>query len=211
MPLHLEPGKYSFSTQSAFSLQLTPHQLTAIEELREASDVDFELTANGRGWTAEYQQSVSDTWGFNVPRSKWIAKLNEAGYSETLMLEISMPTGAISEAWKAATLALKRAHEKFNNGDYLGCISDCRLVVEEIGARESGNSNWANAALQILAGSKKAMNREGRLLAVLAAIRNYAHMAHHSEREGGETEFTRSEAKFILALTADALLITNRN
>lgn len=207
VPLHLKPGKYSLPAQTVFSLQLTSHQVSMLEAFREASDVDFELTAYGLGETADYKQSVQDSWRFNIPRSKWLTKLNEASYSETLLLEISMPTDIISESWKTAADALKRAHEKFNNADYVGCVSDCRIVVEEIGARESGTRNWATSALQALAGSKKDMNKGDRLLTILASIRNYTHMAHHAESEGGESKFKRNEAKFILALTADVLVL----
>lgn len=210
VPLHLEPSQAPRTEQLVFSLQLTPHQLTAVEELREASDIEFELTFHGQGQAAGYRQSVQRDWRFNVPRSKWLQRLNEAGYSETLLLEIPMPTGGLSESWKEASNALKRAQANFNNADYFACVADCRLVVEEVGIRESGDRNWLESASQLLKGTLKDMSHKNRLLILLSAIRNYTHMAHHAVGDGGHSEFTRADAKFILALTADVMIRAHR-
>ena len=123
------------------------------------------------------------------------------GARDIMLLEVSLPLASASEDWSEVRTTLIRAEGQFRNGDYTGCIASCRTVIEELGHRVYGERDWAPGALDKLAAGRKAMAKDERESALWATVRHYAHMAHHIPGEGGETDFSRPDAQWILRMT----------
>ena len=49
------------------------------------------------------------------------------------------------------------------------------------------------------------MTKPQREEAVYAALRHYAHLAHHAVGDSGETSYTRAEAEIVLSTTVAAV------
>lgn len=195
-----------FSTSSSHNLhlQLQPAQLAALEELRGADDLDFELQVSGTGTGKNGRVSCAAKWSTRISRSDWIEKLRLAGAQNILLLEVPLPLETDSESQPGWASELQRADRQFRNGEYKECISLCRTVLTELGKRRYGKNNWYTSVLKRLASDLNGMNKDERESALFAALRHYTHQAHHSLSEGGVLGYTRAEAQFVLILTSTA-------
>lgn len=202
LPIAIRPHSFvSHMTPSLF-LTLQPQQVMALEEMRTGGDLAFELLAAGEGYDGGNEQQVQDTWRINIPRSDWIEKMRSAGILDILLLEIPMPADELSEEWAEISEHLMRAQKHFLDGEYFSCVSQCRLVVQEVGHRKFAKKAWSGPALNRLNQDRNDMTKDEREAAIYAVLRHYTHQAHHSGSEGGETAYTRSEAKMILSQTS---------
>ena len=184
-------------------LPIQPGQLTALEELRDAGDLNFELHFTGTGWNRTVQVTVNDLLTCNVPRSDWIERLKEAKACDILLVEVLLPYTDTSNPWNAAAQELRRAEVYVRTGDYPGCVSACRTTVQEVGNQLYGRADWADSFVAQLESTKRReMSKNEREKAVLWALRHYAHQAHHGVSEGGETGYSRSDARHVLTLVA---------
>ncbi|MYF93517.1 MAG: hypothetical protein F4184_16015 [Gemmatimonadetes bacterium] len=184
-------------------LYLQPTQLASLEELRDSGDLTFRLLLTGTGWDEKQSHRVDDEIRYPVSQSDWIKKLRDAGARNTLLLEVPLPLEGDSEEWEDVATDLRRAEEQYRNGDYVSCIGSCRKVMEELGNRSYPEERWPVKALKRFgADDRDDMTKSEREVALWAAIRHYTHPAHHSVSEGGEAEYARTEAQFILILTA---------
>ncbi|MGE0256984.1 MAG: hypothetical protein AB7N54_20350 [Alphaproteobacteria bacterium] len=186
-------------------LYLQPGQLAAIESLRSAGDLEFELLFTGGGLDESGQRHVQEQCRIHLPRSDWIKKLGVAGARNVLLLEVPLPLRPPSDEWHEIDTGLHRAEEQYRGGDYHSCIGSCRTVMEEIGHRRFKNEKWAAEPLERLANNRSGMTKGEREAAVWAVLRHYTHQAHHGSSEGGATTYTRGEAEFVLTLTAAAV------
>ena len=188
-------------------MHLHAGQLAALETLRGAGDLSFELLASGAGIDENGDQHIQGDWRIYVSRSDWIEKLRDAGARNVMLLEVPLPLESVSEEWRDLAAELRQAEQQYRNGDYHSCIGSCRTVMEELGRQRHWDENWANATLVGLADrkSRTEMNSSQREAALCAALRHYTHPAHHCPSEGREPRYTRAEAQYILSLTAVAV------
>ena len=203
--IEIDTGKPSGGTQ-ILCLPLQPGQIVAMEKLRDTDDLSFELFVNGRGFVSGGEKVdehyFQDTLDRTVPRSQWIETLRAGGFRNILLIEVPLPhSERFGQGDKIYEYVLQ-AESQFYNGDCRACVATCRTITDELGYRKSGNRNWANESLDRFASGRKNMSKEERDLANLAALRHYAHPAHHGPSEGGEANYTRADAEHALALAA---------
>jgi len=200
-PLHILLGPDDSSASITFSLILLPHQISAIEDLRGEENLTFCLTLCGSGREDRYPRQVYDTWRVEIPRSRWIELLREAGALDILLIEVPMPEANVPRKWKKVRADLLEAQRHFHLGEFGACVVSCRKVVQEVGQKLYGKQEWSVSRLDRLGPGRKDMTKSEREEAVNAAVRHFTHLAAHAEGEGGD-DYNRAEAKLILSFTA---------
>lgn len=205
VPFQIDTKTGPISMTPTLSLPLVSGQVAAIEELRDGSDLRFELSVIGTGADQNGDQQVQDIWRYSVSKSDWIKTLKAAGARNILLLEVPVPLEAKSEKWMAVTRSLQRAEEQYRNGDYPACIASCRTVIQELGYLKFDKVEWAPTLLGRLVNDRRDMMKEEREGALWATLHHYTHQAHHGESEGGIADYSRAEAQFVLTLTASFL------
>ena len=176
---------------------LQPNQMAALETLRDAGDLTFDLSFSGTARDRHGEQQAYGNCSVGVPRSEWLEKLRDAGVRDTLLIEVPLPLEGVSEEWREAASHLRHAEDQYRNGDYRGCIASCRIAIDAVG--ELRGMNWPKV-LDLARGMDKAAREE----ALFAVVRHYTHEAHHAASDGGASGYTRREAELILNLTAAA-------
>lgn len=204
-PFDIVSANHPSSMTPSLHLYLDAIQVANIEALREESDLGFELLANGVGSNVNGEHLVQDEWRITVARSDWIKKLRGSGAYEMMLIEVPLPVVEEVSDWNTISDGLLRAEAQYRNGDYRGCISLCRTVIEELGTYRYKNQNWANTSIDRLASDRKGMTKDEREAALWATLRHYTHQAHHGPSEGGVSQYSRAEAQFVLAWTAGAM------
>ena len=201
--LEIVTGQHFEKRAPILHLPIQPGQLTALEELRDTDDLNFELHFTGTGWNRTVEVTVNDSLTCNVPRSDWIKRLKEAKACDILLVEVPLPYTDTSNPWNPAAQELRLAERHFRNGDYRGCISSCRTAADELGQQTYGSADWARSIpFPSLPADRKKMSKFERNKAVLWALRHYTHQAHHGPSEGGEADYSRADARHILTLVA---------
>lgn len=201
--LDIETGSHQQRTAATLSLQLQPRQLAAIERLRGTDDLYFELEVTGTGTGRTGAGPVQDVLRCHVPRSQWIERLRMAKARDILLLEVPLPFPEQSDRWRNISEELRRAERRLHDGDYHGCVSACRVIVEELGCEVFGRKDWDGPALGRLSSKdRREMPKSEREAAMLGTLRHYTNQAHHSPSEGGEVNYSRADAQHILTLVA---------
>ncbi len=201
IPLRIEVGVGLASDSPVLHLQLTPHQLFCIEDLRNGGDLNFSLAVSGIGTDGEYPHQIFDTWRLFVPQSHWVQQLRAARALDILLVEVPMPVVDAAEEIASVRDHLRSAQQQFVLGHYNGCIATCRLALDDLGNRVHGK-NWAGPALSRLCAGRDDMAKQEREKAITAVVRHYTHPAHHSGSDGGDASYDRAEAKLLLTMTA---------
>ncbi|MXX89838.1 MAG: hypothetical protein F4213_17955 [Boseongicola sp. SB0677_bin_26] len=200
--LEVASGPHQLRTTPTLSLPLQPGQLAAIERLRGAGDLHFDLGVTGTGSGRTGESAIHEVLRCDVPRSKWIGKLRSAKARDILLLEVPLPFPERLNRWSNISDELRRAESRLRNGDYLGCVSACRVVVEELVAQMSGGAKRPGRSPEQVPAKPRDMSKSDREGAMLEALRRYTHQAHHGPSEGGEVNYSRADARHILTLTA---------
>ena len=201
-PFVLSQNKFSYSRTAVLVLPIQPGQVSAIEDLRDAADLNFELEIAGTGHEQGQEHEIFDTWRSHVSQSDWIKTLKDAGARNVLLLEVPLAIGASSEKWTAIEDNLRRAEKHFMMGDYHSCVASCRTIVQDLGSIRFNDKNWSTSVLKRLSNDRTGMGKEERESGIWGALRHYTHQAHHGDSEGGELYYTRSEAELVFTLTA---------
>ena len=185
-------------------LCLQPNQIAALEALRDAGDLTFELSFAGTGADDHGEQYVLGECNVRVPRSEWLETFRGAGARNVMVLEVPLPLDENApDHWRDVASNLRSAEEEYGNGSYRSCIGSCRIVIDELGALRG--LKWSQVLKRLAEDRQGAVGKPQREQAVCAALRHYAHLAHHAAGEGGEATYTRAEAEFMLSATAAAV------
>ncbi|MCH8863536.1 MAG: hypothetical protein IID51_13670 [Proteobacteria bacterium] len=201
-PFEIRQVSHQSELSHALILPIQPGQLSAIENLRDKGDLDFELSVTGTGIDQYGEQQIHDTWRIPVPRSDWIKKLRDSRARDILLLEVPLPLGTKSKKWVNITGGLQSAEEQFRNGDYRSCVASCRSVVQDLGHQKFGKKAWAGPVLDRLASERNGLTKGEREAALWGVLRHYTHQAHHAGSEGGVNTYSRAEAWLVLTLAA---------
>ena len=193
-----------FVVTPTLHLCLQPSQTAALEALREAEGLTIELSFTGSAADDHGEQNLLGDCSVRVPRSEWLETLQVAGASNAMVLEVPLPIDEqTSDHWRDVASNLRSAEEEYGNGSHRGCIASCRLVIDELGG--PGNLKWSRGLNHLAEERHRAMTKVQREEAVYAALRHYAHLAHHGLGDGDETGYTRVEAEFMLSTTVAAV------
>lgn len=201
----IELHQYEHTNSMTYSLfqSLHPGQLAELERIRDGGSIAFRLQMLGVVTDENGAQNVHNMQDFRVPRSEWIERLRNAGAKNILLLEVPVPLVDPPEEWAAAGNDLQQAVIHYQNGDYRSCVGVCRTVLDEIGSKRfDAEKDWATPLLQRLANDRPGMTRGEREAAVWAAVRHYAHPAHHAVSDGGEQYYSRAEAQLMMTMVA---------
>ena len=206
-PFQLVCRDFVGTSTPTLHLCLQPSQIAALEALRDAGDLTFELSFTGTAADHDGEQYLLGQCSIRVPRSEWLETLHGAGARNAMVLEVPLPLDEqSSDRWRDVASNLRSAEEEYGNGNYRGCIASCRIVMDAVGGLR--DLKWAQALNRLADDRKSAMTKPQREEAVYAALRHYAHLAHHATADGGETGYTRAEAEFMLSATVAAVRLS---
>lgn len=192
---------YVGTTSATLHLRLQANEVAALEELRAAGDLMFDVSFAGTGADEHGEQYLLGQSSITVPRSEWLQTLRGAGARDVMLLEVPLPLdGEVADRWRDLASNLRTAEEEYGNGNFRGCIASCRIVIDELG-RLLGRK-WPRALDRLGEDGDGRMTKAEREEGVYAAVRHYTHLAHHAPADGGETSFSRAEAEFVLSATA---------
>ena len=185
-------------------LCLQANQIAALEALRDAGDLTFELSFTGTAADHHGQQYLLGEFSVRVPRSEWLETLRGSGARNAMVLEVPLPLDEqTSDNWSEVGSNLRSAEEEYGNGNYRGCIASCRIVIDALGGVR--DLKWSGALTRLAEDRNGTMTKAQREEVMYAALRHYAHLAHHASGDGGETSYTRAEAEFLLSATVAAV------
>ena len=203
-PFKLVCQDFAGTATPTLHLCLQPSQIAALEALRDAGDLTFELSFAGTAADHHGEQNLLGDCSVRVPRSEWLEALRRAGARNAMVLEVPLPLDEQTLDYRRDIASnLRSAEDEYANGNYRGCIASCRLVIDELGGPR--NLKWSRGLNHLAEERHRAMTKPQREEAVYAALRHYAHLAHHAPGDGGETGYTRAEAEFILSATVAAV------
>ena len=203
-PANITCMPHASTATPSLHLYLQPTQIAALETLRDKGDLTFELSLSGSATDRHGRQYLGGNYPLRVPRSEWLQMLSNAGARNVLLLEVPVPVGHQSDDQSKQVSQLLQAEQRYRDGDYHGCINSCRTTIEETAHHIYGKPGLA-AALKPLASQRDNMTKSERLKALYAVLRHYTHQSHHGPSDGGVVSYTRSEAQFVLSITAAAL------
>jgi len=194
-----DPNTVSSAITVTLHLSLSPQQLAAIEDLRAGGDLTFELTPAGDGQGQAGQHFIQDTWRRAVPKSEWIQQLRISGAADILLIEVPIGYESTSERGQVAGERLRSAQLHFYQGDYPSCVATCRTAIAEVyGPQSSTRPKGVDGQTK----PRRDMTKAERESDLVEAVRNYTHLAHHAGTEGGESNYSRAEARLMLTVTA---------
>lgn len=198
----LQTYRQSSSSGIDLSAPLSGQQVAAIEALRTGGDLTFRLAFRGESIHEGERAPLFDDCTLPVPASAWIEQLKRSGFSDVLLIEIPFPPFDLPPALSKVRVEIEEAQRHYVRAEYRACVGSCRTAMQELGHHLHGDENWHSG----LNGKKpREMTKDERARAIFAAIRNFTHLAHHGDSEGGTAEFTRSEAQMMLRMCAAAV------
>lgn len=203
-PLRLVCMDFTGTATPTLHLPVQSSQVAGLEALRDAGDLTFELSFAGTGTDEHGDSYLHGQFRISVPCSEWLQTLRGAGARNVMLLEVPLPlTEDAGSPWHDVGTNLRSAEEEYGNGNYRGCVASCRIVLDELGTVR--DLTWPKALSRLAEGRNREMSKVEREEAAYAAVRHYTNLAHHAPGDGGETNYTRAEAEFILSATAAAV------
>ena len=193
-PLRFVQGPNGHGINATVRLQLQPHQMEQIEDVRAEGDLRFDLSFAGDGGDRTSPSPFQDVEPFTIAQSDWIKQLAAAGVLDVLLIEIPVPIVGATAQQRTISEGFRSAQRHFVDRRYRDTVADCRLVMEAIGVEPS--------ALAPLAGRWKALDKDAREAAMFAAVHFCMNPAHHLNAAGEVQRYDRDEAKLMLTLTA---------
>jgi hypothetical protein len=200
LPVEIRQQNYPSRFNIELMVTLLPSQLAALEALRDGGDLNMQVTVSGISGQGDEQNQAPERQELQVQiaKSTWVAALRGANAVDILLLEIPMPVLGATKQQRAIAEHIRRAQSHFVGGHYTECVAECRKVVEQL-EHHGAPSVWP---LLHNKDSREAMSKDDRERAILATAKHYAHLSAHSEAMGGTLDYSRSDAKFLLAILA---------
>lgn len=202
----LKPGPYSDKSSLLFDLDLSPQQLFELEALRGGGDLHFELQLMAQTFGPNGAFPARDDIFKCVTLSDWCNVLGSLGYADILVVGFEIPTGKDSAVAAAAAKCLRRAQEDLLRGRYDAVVSECRLALEGIHIAFGEVAESAASAIKYANGKeRKLMTKIERARFIGEAVRHFSHLAHHSNSDGTQEVFCRTDAQAIFACTVASI------
>jgi len=179
--------------QIFFELILTREQVNAIEDARQAKNMDFTISLDA---LVNFNNSLiasKDRTELTIPREQWLDALRNSGFRETIIFEIPLP----QNLGELKNLILK-AQEFIEIGHYKDAVLQCRLIIESVEIFRADQKDSRDANKKAHSPERKNMNSTERLLSLREQLKNICQLgAHVNDQE----EFTRLQANAILGTT----------
>lgn len=199
-PLVIKNQKHPQSLGILFDIFLNSVQLEEIEKIRCGSDIQFTLDIKGSISDEFNETKDSDKVIFRVNQKEWIEALYQMNYGNFILYE--MPANFImKDSYKSSYKSFIKAKNHLFYGNYDDVVAKCRLALDRI----LKESDVIKEARRQYCGDKKQMKKEARLMNAIDAINHCTQLGHHHDSDHEEVNYTRSEAVFVLGITAAAL------
>lgn len=203
VPLTIEPKPHAFMAASAFVLNLSADQLFALEKVRSGGDLRFHLTIDGEASGFNGSWPVRDQIFVDAKLSDWSRIVQELGLAEILVVGIELPSGAENGILSGAFGLIRKAHWDLLEGRYDDVVAKCRKAIESSQAARGDKENAQAAVKKWRQGNASSLDGVERAYLIEEAVRQYTHLAHHVDDNGGSEHcFSRSDATFLLSLAA---------
>jgi len=202
LPIHLTPSPDGGVVCHTFSIALSDAQLFAIEEVRKGEHVELRLNLVASGYSAQYGHlAITDDISSTVSLSDWARISNELGHGDVIVLGVHLPIGEEAAPLRSAIGFLHQANKHLLNGEYDAAVARCRLAVESA-QKILGDDAATRDAMLTYQKQRASMSALQREQMIREAVRNYTHLAHHVDSQGGVEQYGRSDATFLLTMAA---------
>lgn len=179
------------SEQLEFEAILTKENVNAVEEYRQKGDLELRVSLRALTTSSDGLLASFDAADVVIPREQWLNALAMAGFRQTLLFEVPLPSVS-----KELAAVLAKAQEFIETGHYKEAVMQCRLVIEHIEKirGDKKQSYVANATAH--SPERKDMSSIDRLLSLREQLKNVCQLGAH-----GSESITRSQAKAVLGMT----------
>jgi HEPN domain-containing protein len=202
LPIFLAPTLDGGIAHQTFYIALSDAQLLAIEEARKGGSVDLKLNLVAMGYHPQYgQQAITDDIPYRANLSDWARILKELGHGDVIVLGVHLPIGEEAAPLRSAIEFLHQANRHLSNGEYDAVVARCRLAIESA-QKILGDEAATRDAMSLYQKHRVSMSTLQREQMIREAVRNYTHLAHHVDNEGGVEQYGRSDATFLLTMAA---------
>lgn len=149
------------SEQIHFECVLTKGQVNAIEDYRLEGDLKLNvglraLTTSGDGLLTSF-----DVVDVVIPREHWLNALKSAGFRQTLLFEVPLPSVA-----EELTGIMSKAQEFIETGHYKDAVMQCRHIIEQIEKIRDDKKQSSAANAKAHSKERKDMSSIERLLSL---------------------------------------------
>src|SRR6185312_5570475 len=156
-------------------------ELSALEDQRDGGKLEFKFVLYGySGWQGQPETRRPETQELqlSVAQSEWVAQLDAAGAYSVVFIEAKFPLGDNN----APAARIRRAQAHFASGSYTACVGECRKALEDMESAKAAGTLGRLAKSE----DRKAMDKTDRAAVIHAAIKNFTHLAAHSQTRGGD-------------------------
>lgn len=179
------------SEQIHFECVLTKGQVNAIEDYRLEGDLKLNVGLRALTTSSDGLLTSFDVADVVVPREHWLNALKSAGFRQTLLFEVPLP--AVSEELSGL---MGKAQEFIETGHYKDAVMQCRHIIEQIEKVRDDKRQSSAANAKAHSKERQDMSSIERLLSLREQLKNVCQLGAH-----GSENFTRSQAKAVLAMT----------
>ncbi len=179
------------SEQIHFECVLTKGQVNAIEDYRLEGDLKLNVGLRALTTSSDGLLTSFDVADVVVPREHWLNALKSAGFRQTLLFEVPLP--AVSEELSGL---MGKAQEFIETDHYKDAVIQCRHIIEQIEKVRDDKRQSSAANAKAHSKERQDMSSIERLLSLREQLKNVCQLGAH-----GSENFTRSQAKAVLAMT----------
>lgn len=131
------PMKHSSTSTLQYTIALSMAALAELESARNGAPLKLAMNLVAHPILAARRADVpiyptSMPFSFKVPPDEWLAVLDSAGFAETLITELQLPTAG-PPATTAGRARFAQAIVARNNGAYAEVMRRCRITLNELG------------------------------------------------------------------------------
>lgn len=179
------------SEQIHFECVLTKGQVNAIEDYRLEGDLKLNVGLRALTTSSDGLLTSFDVADVVVSREHWLNALKSAGFRQTLLFEVPLPSVA-----EELTGIMSKAQEFIETGHYKDAVMQCRHIIEQIEKIRDDKKQSSAANAKAHSKERQDMSSIERLLSLREQLKNVCQLGAH-----GSEYFTRSQAKAVLAMT----------
>jgi len=177
--------------QLHFEIVLTKGLVNALEEYRREGNLKLNVGLRALTTSGDSLLSSFDTTDIVIPREHWLNALRSAGFRQTLLFEVSLPSAS-----EDLTAIFGKAQEFIETGHYKDAVMQCRHIIEQIEQIRGDKKQSIASNTKAHGSDRKDMSSIERLLSLREQLKNICQLGAH-----GSEHFTRSQAKAVLGIT----------
>lgn len=179
------------SEQIHFECVLTKGQVSAIEDYRLEGDLKLSVGLRALVTSDNGLYSSFDMADVVIPRQHWLNALRSAGFRQTLLFEVPLPSGS-----EELTGIMSKAQEFIETGHYQDAVMQCRRIIESVENLRNDKQRSAAANKKAHGADRQDMSAIDRLMSLREQLKNICQLGAH-----GTDQFSRSQARAVLGMT----------